>query len=169
MYKNIVFDFGGVMVDFDPTSTSSTCSERGAGRAGLRPDLRQQRMAAAGRRPHHPPRPTSGCSSGQSRGPGLRGAGRAGRLDEHAPPPPRCRRWCSSSSTRLLRLLPEQHPRGRAGPADARDFRGSLRRRCRLLRSADQQARPPHLSGLLDKYHLRRDECIFIDDRPTTS
>ena len=29
MYKNIVFDFGGVMVDFDPTSTSSTCSETG--------------------------------------------------------------------------------------------------------------------------------------------
>ena len=29
MYKNIVFDFGGVMVDFDPHKYSSTCSGTG--------------------------------------------------------------------------------------------------------------------------------------------
>ena len=42
MYKNIVFDFGGVMVDFDPHEyLVDLFGNHGGGGGGLCPDLRQ--------------------------------------------------------------------------------------------------------------------------------
>ena len=113
MYKNIVFDFGGVMVDFDPHKYLIDLF----GNRGLEEEVydltfgsREWRLLDAGRITRREANERM-LERARAVGPGLRGGGRAGRLDEHAPPPPPdADAGGAAQAARLLCLLPEQHP-----------------------------------------------------------
>ena len=153
MYKNIVFDFGGVMVDFDPHKyLIDLFGNRGLEEEvydltfGSREWRLLQRARAVGR-----------------------GFEVEGVLDD----------WMSMlrPRRRMQTLVEQLKQRGYCVyylsniPEDVldllmhRDFEGLFDGGVASCEVKINKPDPRIYQALLDKYHLRADECIFIDDR----
>ena len=152
MYKNIVFDFGGVMVDFDPHKYLIDLF----GNRGLEEEVydltfgsREWRLLDAGRITR---REANERMLERARAVG-RGFEVEGVLDD----------WMSMLRPRRYYLSTR--------PEDVLDL--LMHRDCEGLFDGDvapcevkiNKPDPRIYQALLDKYRLRADECIFIDDR----
>lgn len=168
MYKNIVFDFGGVMVDFDPHKYLIDLF----GNRGLEEEVydltfgsREWRLLDAGRITR---REANERMLERARAVG-RGFEAEGVLDD----------WMSMlRPRRRMRTLVEQlKQRGYCVyylsniPEDVldlltrRDFEGLFDGGVASCEVKVNKPDPRIYQTLLDKYHLRADESIFIDDR----
>ena len=137
MYKNIVFDFGGVMVDFDPHKYLIDLF----GNRGLEEEVydltfgsREWRLLDAGRITLRPRR-------------------RMQTLVAQLKQRGYCVYYLSNIPEDVLDLL--MH----------RDFEGLFDGGVASCEVKINKPDPRIYQALLDKYHLRADECIFIDDR----
>ena len=168
MYKNIVFDFGGVMVDFDPkeylvdrfcnadveeqvSALTFDSEEWKLLDAGLIPRFEaNQRMLAKARE--------QGCAF-EVQGVLddwmhiLRPRRRMQELVEQLKQRGYCVYYLSNIPEDVLDLL--MH----------RDFEGLFDGGVASCEVKINKPDPRIYQALLDKYHLRADECIFIDDR----
>jgi len=147
MYKNIVFDFGGVMVDFDPHKYLIDLF----GNRGLEEEVydltfgsREWRLLDAGRITR---REANERMLERAKAVG-RGFEVEGVLDD----------WMSMlRPRRRMQTLVEQLMH--------RDFEGLFDGGVASCEVKINKPDPRIYQALLDKYHLRADECIFIDDR----
>lgn len=172
MYKNIVFDFGGVMVDFDPHKYLIDLF----GNRGLEEEVydltfgsREWRLLDAGRITR---REANERMLQRARAVG-RGFEVEGVLDD----------WMSMlrPRRRMQTLVEQLKQRGYCVyylsniPEDVldllmhRDFEGLFDGGVASCEVKVNKPDPRIYQALLDKYHLRADECIFIDDRADTS
>ena len=123
MYKNIVFDFGGVMVDFDPHKYLIDLF----GNRGLEEEVYDLTFGS--------------------------------------------REWRLLDAGRITRREANERMLERAIPEDVldllmhRDFEGLFDGGVASCEVKINKPDPRIYQALLDKYHLRADECIFIDDR----
>lgn len=168
MYKNIVFDFGGVMVDFDPHKYLIDLF----GNRGLEEEVydltfgsREWRLLDAGRITR---REANERMLQRARAVG-RGFEVEGVLDD----------WMSMlhPRRRMQTLVEQLKQRGYCVyylsniPEDVldllmhRDFEGLFDGGVASCEVKVNKPDPRIYQALLDKYHLRADECIFIDDR----
>ena len=168
MYKNIVFDFGGVMVDFDPHKYLIDLF----GNRGLEEEVydltfgsREWRLLDAGRITR---REANERMLQRARAVG-RGFEVEGVLDD----------WMSMlrPRRRMQTLVEQLKQRGYCVyylsniPEDVldllmhRDFEGLFDGGVASCEVKINKPDPRIYQALLDKYHLRADECIFIDDR----
>ena len=168
MYKNIVFDFGGVMVDFDPHKYLIDLF----GNRGLEEEVydltfgsREWRLLDAGRITR---REANERMLQRARAVG-RGFEVEGVLDD----------WMSMlhPRRRMQTLVEQLKQRGYCVyylsniPEDVldllmhRDFEGLFDGGVASCEVKVNKPDPRIYQTLLDKYHLRADECIFIDDR----
>lgn len=168
MYKNIVFDFGGVMVDFDPHKYLIDLF----GNRGLEEEVydltfgsREWRLLDAGRITR---REANERMLQRARAVG-RGFEVEGVLDD----------WMSMlhPRRRMQTLVEQLKQRGYCVyylsniPEDVldllmhRDFEGLFDGGVASCEVKVNKPDPHIYQALLDKYHLRADECIFIDDR----
>ena len=168
MYKNIVFDFGGVMVDFDPHKYLIDLF----GNRGLEEEVyaltfgsRAWRLLDAGRLTR---RAAHERMHERARAVG-RGFEVEGVLDD----------WMSMlrPRRRMQTLAEQRKQRGYCVyylsniPEDVldllmhRDFEGLFDGGVASCEVKINKPDPRIYQALLDKYHLRADECIFIDDR----
>ncbi len=168
MYKNIVFDFGGVMVDFDPHKYLIDLF----GNRGLEEEVydltfgsREWRLLDAGRITR---REANERMLQRARAVG-RGFEVEGVLDD----------WMSMlrPRRRMQTLVEQLKQRGYCAyylsniPEDVldllmhRDFEGLFDGGVASCEVKINKPDPRIYQALLDKYHLRADESIFIDDR----
>ena len=168
MYKNIVFDFGGVMVDFDPHKYLIDLF----GNRGLEEEVydltfgsREWRLLDAGRITR---REANERMLQRAKAVG-RGFEVEGVLDD----------WMSMlrPRRRMQTLVAQLKQRGYCVyylsniPEDVldllmhRDFEGLFDGGVASCEVKINKPDPRIYQALLDKYHLRADECIFIDDR----
>ena len=151
MYKNIVFDFGGVMVDFDPREYLVDLF----GNSDIEDEVyaltfgsEEWQLLDAGRMTRR--------EANRKMLDRAKTVGRAfevqGVLDDwmHILRP---RRRMQTLVEQLLALLME------------RDFRGLFDGGVASCEVKINKPDPRIYQALLDKYHLKADECIFIDDR----
>ncbi len=148
MYKNIIFDLGGVMVDFDPKTylVDRFCNAEVEEQVSqLTFESEEWKLLDAGL--------ITRSEANLRMLARAKEYGRAfevqGVLDDwmHILRPRRRMQELVREAQEpwLLRLLPEQYPRGCAGFSDRARPQGPVRRRRGLLRGAHQQARPAHL------------------------